>query len=106
MAIKFIAIKCPECGASLDIEKGRKTMFCSYCGHKIMMVDENEYRYIVTHRYIDDAKIKEAEEKTKIETVRNNNKKDNLETVATALLGIFTCVVIICFLIFGYLMTK
>lgn len=39
-------------------------MFCSYCGRKIMMVDENEHRYTVTHRYIDEAKIREIEKKS------------------------------------------
>ena len=34
MAIKFVSIKCPECGATLDIEEGRKQIFCSYCGTK------------------------------------------------------------------------
>lgn len=38
MANKIIPIKCPECDADLDIEEGRKVMFCSYCGRKIMSI--------------------------------------------------------------------
>ena len=30
MAIKFTSVKCPECGAALPIEEGRKQMSCSY----------------------------------------------------------------------------
>lgn len=57
MAIKFVSIKCPECGASLDVEEGRQQIFCSYCGSKIMIQNDNEYIY----RHIDEAGIKHAE---------------------------------------------
>lgn len=57
MAIKFISVKCPECGASLPIEEGRKQVFCSYCGTKVMVTNENEYIY----RHIDEADVKKAE---------------------------------------------
>lgn len=85
MAVKFVSIKCPECGANLPIEEGRKTMFCSYCGRQIMMVNENEYKYEVTHHYIDDAKImraetsraeKEAEQAYKLKLLEMENRKD------------------------------
>lgn len=57
MAVKFISIKCPECGAALDVEEGRQQIFCSYCGSKVLMQNENEYIY----RHIDEAGIKQAE---------------------------------------------
>ena len=85
MAVKFISIKCPECGANLPMEEGRKTMFCSYCGRQVMMVNENEYKYEVTHHYIDDAKImraetnraeKEAEQAYKLKALEIENRKD------------------------------
>lgn len=57
MAIKFIAIKCPECGAELSVEEGREQAFCTYCGAKVMMTNENEHIY----RHIDEAQIKRAE---------------------------------------------
>ena len=57
MAVKFISVKCPECGANLDIEEDRKTVYCSYCGRKILLHNENEHVY----RYIDEAEIKQAE---------------------------------------------
>lgn len=41
MGIKLITVKCPECGASLDIEEGRKQLFCSYCGSKILIQNDN-----------------------------------------------------------------
>ena len=57
MAIKFVSVKCPECGATLDVEEGRKQLFCSYCGTKVMIDNDNEYIY----RHIDEAGIKQAE---------------------------------------------
>ena len=55
--IRFISVKCPDCGAALQFEEGRRTAFCSYCGAKILLHNENEYIY----RNIDEAEIKQAE---------------------------------------------
>ena len=57
MGITVNSIKCPACGAALPIEEGRTQMFCSYCGTKILINNENEYIY----RHIDEAGIKQAE---------------------------------------------
>lgn len=57
MSVKLIAVKCPECGANLQIEEGREQVFCSYCGTKIIITNDNEYIY----RHIDEAEIKQAE---------------------------------------------
>jgi len=57
MAVQFIAVKCPACGADISVESNREFSFCTYCGSKIMMNNENEHIY----RNIDEARIKEAE---------------------------------------------
>ena len=57
MAVKIITVKCPECGALLDFEEDRKQAFCSYCGTKILLHNENEHIY----RHIDEAGVKQAE---------------------------------------------
>lgn len=57
MAICFVSIKCPECGATLDVEEGRRQLFCSYCGSKIIIQNDNEYIY----RHVDEAEMKYAE---------------------------------------------
>lgn len=57
MSIKLVSVKCPECGANLPIEEGRKQIFCSYCGASVIVTDENEHVY----RHIDEAGIKNAE---------------------------------------------
>lgn len=38
--MKTINLRCPSCGAQLDISKDRKECFCSYCGEKILIDDE------------------------------------------------------------------
>ena len=57
MAVNLISVKCPDCGATLNIEEGRKQAFCTYCGAKILINNENEYIY----RHIDEAQVKQAE---------------------------------------------
>ena len=57
MSIKLISVKCPDCGAQLNIEEGRKTAFCSYCGAKVILSNENE----ITFRHVDEANLKKAE---------------------------------------------
>ena len=57
MAVKLISVKCPECGANLNIEEDREQAFCTYCGTKILLHNENEHIY----RRIDEAGIKQAE---------------------------------------------
>lgn len=57
MSIQLISVKCPECGATLSIEEGRKTAFCTYCGAKILLHDDNEYTININ----DEAEVKYAE---------------------------------------------
>ena len=56
--MKMISLKCPECGADIDIEEGHKQCFCKYCGTKILIDDGNS---TYTYRKVDEARIKEAE---------------------------------------------
>lgn len=57
MAIKLVSINCPECGATLNIEENRTQAFCTYCGTKVLINNENEHIF----RHIDEAGIKQAE---------------------------------------------
>ena len=75
MAVQFISVKCPECGANLSVEAGRESFFCSYCGVKVMVVNNNEHIY----RTIDEAGIKQAETERvvrmrELELEENENK--------------------------------
>ncbi len=57
MAVKLIPIKCPECGAMLNIEENRTQAFCSYCGAKVLVHNDNEF----TYRHVDIADLERAE---------------------------------------------
>lgn len=57
MSVKLITLKCPECGSFLDIEEGREFIYCSYCGAKVLIDNDNEHIY----RHIDEAGIKHEE---------------------------------------------
>lgn len=82
MAISFISIKCPECGAQLNIDEGRSMTFCQYCGTKILINNENEFIY----RTVDEAAVKQAEiEKMRLEIEekkRAAEEKEKAEAIA------------------------
>ena len=39
--MKMHSLKCPECGANLEVEKSLKVLYCKYCGHKILVEDHS-----------------------------------------------------------------
>ena len=41
MAVEMISVKCPECGASVELDQRKRSAVCSYCGTKIIMHDDN-----------------------------------------------------------------
>lgn len=76
--MKLKVLKCPECRANIEIEDGRDSCFCTYCGCKIILDDEKRETTInkninitkninKTNRYIDDAEV---------ERVKTEDKKD------------------------------
>ena len=57
--MKMITLKCPECGADIDIEEGHKQCFCKYCGTKILIDDGRSTTHI--YHKVDEARIKKVE---------------------------------------------
>jgi len=57
MPVQVVTLTCPHCNATLTIDDGRETCFCSYCGTLVKVVNENEY----VIRHVDEAKIRHAE---------------------------------------------
>ena len=55
--INLIKLQCPNCSANLEVRDDAKFCFCTYCGTKIMLANENEHIY----RIVDEARIKEVE---------------------------------------------
>lgn len=42
MAVEFISVKCPSCGAELSGEHERGITYCNYCGTKILIQNDRE----------------------------------------------------------------
>ena len=92
MAITINSIKCPECGASLPIEEGRTQLFCSYCGAKVVVTNENEYIY----RHIDEAELKQAEVRMReLEIEQEHSAQgNNLKKVLTKIWLVLSVIII------------
>ena len=97
MAISLNSVKCPECGAMLPIEEGRSQVFCSYCGAKVIITNENEHIY----RHIDEAGIKQAETNRMVRmreldlAEKSNSNKKMLTIIWLAATGILGAISII-----------
>ena len=57
MAYSLMSVKCPDCGKTLSIESDRTQAFCTYCGAKVLISNENEFVF----RQVDEAGIQQAE---------------------------------------------
>lgn len=77
MSITVKTIKCPECGATLQIEEDRSQLYCSYCGTPIIITNENEH--II--RYVDEAEIIKAETNKMVSLNEINKEERNMFNV-------------------------
>lgn len=80
--MNMIKLQCPGCGATLEVDDSRQYCFCSYCGTKIMVQNENEYIY----RRIDEAEVAQAETDRMIrlrelEMEDREKKADNIKLI-------------------------
>ncbi len=98
MAIQFVTIKCPECSADLQIEDGREYAFCTYCGAKVMITNDNEHIY----RTIDEARIKQAETDRMVKLKQlDMEEKSSVSKKALTVLWIVVTLLLIIFGIIG-----
>lgn len=96
----LIELRCPSCGASLEVEEDRETAFCQYCGKKILINDENAF----TYRRIDEADIKRAETERMIQLKemeldgkeQSRRKKETILWTAAAALLILIGIIMVC----------
>lgn len=61
--VELISLTCPNCSATMQIEKNRKEAYCTYCGTKMIVHNNNEK--IVHH--IDYAAIAKVDADLEIE---------------------------------------
>lgn len=92
--MNFITAKCPSCNASISIEEDRASAFCTYCGTRIILYNENEKVF----RKVDVAAIKraEAEKEIEIEKIKSQEKQNKRAFITTVLeMGLFIFIIII-----------
>ena len=93
--MKLVSLRCPNCNANVNTEIGnRSTFFCPYCGGKIYVdddVDRVEVNINQTYRKIDEARIRESENKKAIELKRlaHKERKHKWETIQVIALLLF-----------------
>lgn len=79
--MKVYQLKCPCCGASIEVEKHREQCYCSYCGTLLHLNDDIK-RVEVTKKiyhhniYTNEAKIKEIEMREKLQEQKFLAEKD------------------------------
>ena len=98
MSVTVVSIKCPECGASQPVEESRNICFCSYCGAKILIVNENEhvYRRYDEYHHIDEAGIRraEADKEIRLKEIERAEKNDKTKRII-ALSWLGFCLILI-----------
>ena len=77
--MKLIEMKCPGCGAALQAEEGRKTIYCQYCGTPVQ-VDDESLRIHVTNTYVNEAAVRSVDlERQKFETETRQRENEQAE---------------------------
>lgn len=95
MSISVKSLRCPDCNAAINIDKGRKQCFCSYCGARIVIGSDNEFEY--TSRVVDEAAIEQAKTEKEIELAKlkaaaDADKRNNMMIIFYFLMLFIICV--------------
>ena len=99
-------LKCPACGAGIDVEQKQELYFCPYCGSKIYLDDGVERtertENINYHKtYTDEAKIKDIEAKERMnnkqlqEEREDRRRKENSKIIPVAALCLLLVVAMV-----------
>ena len=91
----MVSVTCPNCGAALQTEEGKQQMFCTHCGVKVAISNDNEHiEKTIDVAAIERAKVdKEIElrrleyEITKLKHDERNNIRDNIMKVIALIIG-------------------
>ena len=71
--MKLVTLRCPNCGASLEIDNGIDTFFCMHCGHKIVL--DNQSRAAIEAK----VKIKGMEHEERLVDKRHQQERYKME---------------------------
>ncbi len=89
--MRIVELKCPNCGATIQVDEDRDFCFCSYCGTKSMI--DNGTIHIIDEAKIREAeafekvRIAEAEAKLQAERDKQNNKMLVIMVVISLIIG-------------------
>ena len=110
--MKIQNVKCPNCGANLQIEEGKQNQFCPYCGNQIILEDEHStttttninHNSNSSHTYVDQAKVEKIKMEREIQLKKEEQKKyelENYKQTNKTLLIVWAVTLIVC-LILGF----
>lgn len=74
-----LELKCPSCNGVLNVDPGLEQAYCTYCGAKVLISDENKK----TYHYIDEAEVQKAKseeviKKAEIEAKEKSEKRNHM----------------------------
>ena len=100
--INVLKLKCPTCGADLEIEDNREVCFCQYCGTKILVSDDNRktinINKNVTYTNIDEAaKLRAENEQLRLKN--RISKEDRIKKVSLYAIVIGVIMTILLFIL-------
>lgn len=98
--MELMTLRCPNCGADLEIDNGVDTFFCKYCGYKIILDGQSDATL--------NAKVKirgiESKERLKREEMHLKHAENKEEEKHNSLiLGGVMVLALICFGILGFI---
>lgn len=100
--MKLEEIKCPSCGANIDMDiKGRESIFCPFCGSQISIDNGNK---TINHNVNINKKITNIAEVERARNIDRENERNHKEYKWTGIVLAVFIVVMFCF--FGFMSTN
>lgn len=79
-----VKLKCPDCGARLDIDDNLETAFCMYCGAKVLVHDGNQSTY---------RNVNESKERVRKAEIAANDKHSKRTYIILAGVAVFLVII-------------
>ena len=97
--MNMIQLKCPNCGADLEVEDSLDSFFCKYCGTKILLDGQSSTAYTAkTVKHIAD-RLLDQREARRLQEIEDKKKHDK-EVNTIMIVGIILIFLIAFLLIF------
>ncbi len=74
--MELITLKCPNCGADIEIENGIDTFYCKYCGYKIILDGQSDAAINAKVR-LKELESNERINREKLDFKREKEKEEN-----------------------------